>query len=310
MQLYIAIPSWKNKKILNLLRGKCTIRFNKTNNRLNKKQLIKIANRYDGIIIGRLETIDKDVLSHSNLIFIGVAAAGLDNLDRKELAKKKIAIFYTPKTNASSVAEHAMALILSLAKNIINLNNSVRKGKFNKFRHSTFDVKGKTLGIIGAGAIGQEIIIRAKSFDMNIVCYTPHPDRHRDLDVKFTGLNELLRKSDFVSINIPLTDKSKHLIDEKELKLMKPTAFLINTSRGKIVNEKSLIKALKMKWIAGAGLDVFEKEPIPDKKLLKLANLILTPHVAGVSKEAVLGMEEQLVKDIAAFLDGKAIAKY
>ena len=182
------------------------------------------------------------------------------------------------------------------------MDKSVRNEEFEKLRGSGVDLYGKTLGIIGAGHVAKEVIERAKTFGMNILCWTPHPEKHEDLNVKFVELDGLLKNSDFVSIHIRFSKETRNLIGKRELGLMKPTAFLINTSRGEIVDEDALIEALKNKQIAGAGLDVFKEEPTHNKELFKLNNVILTPHAAGISKDARIKMEEKLAKEITEFL--------
>ena len=303
MRIYISIPSWKNEKSLETLRQKAKVVI--ADKRPTQSEFRNIIREYDGAIIGRLHSIDKEVLENSKLKFVGLVAKGTDNIDIDECKKKNVAVFYTPKANTTSVAEHVMTLILSLSKNLVKLDKSVREKQFDEYRYTTIDVKDKTLGVIGAGPIAKEVIKRASSFDMNILCYTPHPKKHNDLEVKFVPLSDLLKNSDFVSINIPLTKNTENFIDTNELSLMKESSFLINTSRGKIVNEKVLIDALKNNRLAGAGIDVFEEEPTHNKELFQLNNVILSPHVAGVSKEALDRMEEHVISDILAFLDDK-----
>jgi len=303
MKVYISIPSWKNKKLITELKKRADIVIAKK--RPNQSEFEKISQNYDGLIIGRLHDVNQKVLENMNLKFIGLLSKGFDNIDKAECKKRKIPVFYTPKANISSVAEHVLALILSLSRNIINLDKSVREKRFDELRLKTIDIKNKTLGIVGAGPIAKEIIKRAKAFEMNIICYTPNQDKHKDLKVEFVSLKNLLKKSDFVSVNIPLKKETTNFIDLKELSLMKSTSYLINTSRGGIVNENSLVKILKDKKIAGAGVDVFEEEPTKNKNLFKLNNVILTPHVAGVSVEALDRMEEHLIRDIISFLDKK-----
>jgi len=305
MKLYVALTTCKNKELLKPLEDNCKVVLNSTGHRPTKSELKELVKEYNGIIIGRLEIIDKDVLKESKLKFIGVLAKGLNNIDLEEVKKKNIALFHTPDANISSVAEHTMALILALSKNLIRLDRSVREGKFNSLRHSTFDVKDKVLGIVGAGPVAREVVRRAVSFEMKVICYTPHPQKHKDFDVDFVPLETLLKDSDFVSLHIPLSEETENTINESEFELMKPTAFLVNTSRGKIVNEDALVEALKNHKIAGAGVDVFREEPMPNKELFKLDNVILTPHVAGVSKESIERMEAHLVEDIISFLENK-----
>lgn len=303
MKIYLSIPSWKNKKIISELEKRADVVISKK--RPSQVEFEKISQAYDGLIIGRLYDINQKVLNNPNLKFVGLLAKGSDNINKAECKRRKIPVFYTPEANVSSVAEHVLTLILSLSKNIINLDRSVRGEKFDELRLKTIDIKNKTLGVIGAGPIAKEVIKRARAFEMNIIYHTPNPDKHKNLRVEFVSLKNLLKKSDFVSINIPLKKETANFIDFKELSLMKPSSYLINTSRGGIVNENALVEVLKDKKIAGAGIDVFEEEPTRNKKLFKLNNVILTPHVAGVSIEALDRMEEHLINDIISFLDKK-----
>lgn len=303
MKIYISIPSWKNKKLISELEKRVDVVIAKK--RPSQIEFEKMSQDYDGLIIGRLHDVNKKVLNNPNLKFVGLVAKGSDNIDKVECKRRNIPVFYTPEANISSVAEHVLTLILSLSKNIVNLDKSVREEKFDEIRLKTIDIKNKTLGVIGAGPIAMEVVKRTRAFEMNIICYTPNPSKHKDLRVEFVSLKNLLKKSDFVSVNIPLKKETANFIDFKELSLMKPSSYLINTSRGGIVNENALIKILKDKKIAGAGIDVFEEEPTKNKKLFKLNNTILTPHVAGVSVEALDRMEEHLIGDIISFLDKK-----
>lgn len=303
MRVYISIPSWKSEKSLEILRQKAEVVV--ADKRPTQSEFRNIIHEYDGAIIGRLHSIDKEVLENSKLKFVGLVARGTDNIDIDGCKKKNVAVFYTPNANITSVAEHVMTLVLSLSKNLVTLDRSVREEQFDEYRYSTIEIKDKVLGVIGAGSIAREVIKRANSFDMKIICYTPHPEKHKNLKVEFVPLADLLKNSDFVSINIPLTKNTENLIDIKELSMMKKSSFLINTSRGKIVNEKALIDALKNNKLVGAGIDVFEEEPTHNKELFSLDSVILSPHVAGVSKEALNRMEEHVIEDIIAFLDGK-----
>jgi len=301
-KLYIIFKNFgKDSNALDLLKEKCDAVINKTGKRPNKEELKKLAREYDGIIISVREIIDKEVLENSKLKFIGVLA-GKENIDLEECKKRNIAVFDIVGSNAISVAEHTFALMLGLAKNLLNMDKSVRNEEFDKLRSSGIDLYGKTVGVIGAGHVAREVIKRAKIFGMNILCWTLHPEKHKDLGVRFVELDELLKNSDFVSLHVRLSEKTRNLIGKRELNLMKPTAFLINTSRGEIIDEDALVKALKNKQIAGAGLDVFKEEPTHNKELFKLENVILTPHAAGISKDAIIRMDEKIAKDIVEFL--------
>ena len=308
MRVYISIPSWKNKdwknkKLLNLFNQKVDIVI--CDKRPTQSEFENIIREYDGAIIGQFHSINKEVLKNSKLKFVGTVTKGTDHIDIEECKKKNVSVFYTPEANITSVAEHVMTLILSLSKNLIKLDRSVREEQFDKYKYFTTDIKDKTLGVIGAGAIATEIIKRANSFDMKIICYTQHPEKHKNLKVEFVSLTDLLKNSDFVSINIPLTKDTENFIDIKELSLMKESSFLINASREKVVNEKALINVLKNNKLAGAGIDVFEEEPTHNKQLFLLDNVILTPHAAGCSKDALDRMEKHVIEDIIAFLENK-----
>ncbi|MBI4599962.1 hydroxyacid dehydrogenase [Candidatus Uhrbacteria bacterium] len=301
--IYISFTNWENKKLLEPLRKMAEVVI--AEKIPTQDEFREMVREYDGVIIGRFHTIDKEVLDHSTLKFVGLVAKGTNNIDVEECKKKNVAVFYTPEANITSVAEHVMTLILALSKNLVKLDKSVREEQFDVYRHSTVEVRDKVLGVIGAGPIAQEVIKRVRVFDMNVMCYTPHPENHQDLNVTFVSLAELLGSADFVSLNIPLSDATKNLIGEKELSLMKKTAFLVNTARGGIVDERALAHALKNHTIAGAGIDVFEEEPTHNKELFECDTAILTPHVAGVSKEALYRMEEHVVNDIIAFLENR-----
>lgn len=303
MRVYISFTNWQNHELLDALKEKCEVVIAKK--RPTQSEFREIVREFDGVIIGRLHEIDKEVLDSARLKFVGLIAKGTNNIDIDECKRKNVAVFYTPEANISSVAEHVLALILALSKNIVTLDKSVREERFDVYRLSTIDVRDKVLGVIGAGPIAQEVIKRARAFGMRIECFTPHPENHQGLDVQFVSLNELLENADFVSVNIPLSDSTKNFIDREQLALMKKTSFLINTARGGVVNEHALVVALKDHALAGAGLDVFEEEPTHNKELFGLDTVILTPHVAGVSKEALRRMEEQVIHDIVSFLENK-----
>lgn len=305
MKIYSAISKWENKSALKKLNQHGEVFL--SSKRPTRDQLIKVASEFDGLIIGRLEQIDKMVVKDSQIGFISIMAKGVNNIELEECKKRNISVFNTPHANIVSVAEHVFALILSLSKKVIKLDQSIRKNKFNKYRFSGIDLTGKTIGVIGAGDIAQEVIKRSKAFGMKVVCYTPHPDKHADLDVDFIDLKNLLEISDFVTIHIPLKDETENFLDKDELSLLKKDAYFVNTSRGKIVNEKALTELLQNKKIAGAGLDVFEKEPLKNSPLLELDNVILTPHAAGVTKDALRRMEKHCVEDIVAFLTNKKV---
>lgn len=303
MRIFISFTNWENKELLEPLKQRAEIVI--AEKMSTQAEFQNIVSDFDGVIIGRIHIINREVLEHSRLKFVGIIGKGVNNIDVEECEKHHVAVLYTPEANIESTAEHTMTLLLALSKNLVQLDKSVRDERFDLYRHSTIEIKDKVLGVIGAGAIAKQVIVRARAFGMKILCHTQHPENHQDLGVSFVALTELLKHADFVSINIPLTHETRNLIDEKELLLMKKSSFLINTARGGIVNENALTHVLKNHLIAGAGIDVFEEEPTHKKDFFVLDNIILTPHVAGISHEGLYRMEQHIVNDVIAFVENK-----
>ena len=225
-----------------------------------------------------------------SLRLLQLLTAGYDKIDLKVTEELGIPVATNGGANAWSVAEHSIALLLTLYRRLIACDKSVRAGKWRQAvsGFDTFEVAGKTIGLIGAGNIGKKVARRLKAFETNILYYDayPAPDMEIELNARRVSLDELLREADIITLHIPLLRETRGLIGQRELSMMKPTAVLLNTSRAEIVDENALIAALTEKRIAGAGLDVFHKEPISlDDPLLKLDNVILSPHVAGHAYE-------------------------
>ncbi|GAG14620.1 unnamed protein product, partial [marine sediment metagenome] len=216
----------------------------------------------------------------------------------------------TPNANMISVAEHTIGFILALAKRLVISDKATRQGNFAlREEFAVSDLEGKTLGIVGVGKVGCTLAKKCKAaFNMKVLSYDPYlsPEKAKEMEVSLSdSLPELLKESDFVSIHVPLTKETRDLIGEEELKLMKSTAFLINVGRGRIVDEKALAKALKEKWIAGAASDVFSQEPPdPDNPLLKIENVILSPHMAALTKECVIRMATGAAQGVLDVLKG------
>jgi D-3-phosphoglycerate dehydrogenase / 2-oxoglutarate reductase len=215
------------------------------------------------------------------------AGVGYDAVDVQAATDHGVVVTITPGANQDAVAEHTFMLMLALAKNLIGQNQPIKDGKWP--RYPGLPLRGRTLGLLGLGRIGKTVALRSRAFGMNIVAYEPFPDRaFIDANgVVLTTQDEVLRQADYVSLHMPASESTKRLIDKRALSLMKPTAFLINTARGALVNEQDLAAALREKKLAGAGLDVFEEEPpLPDNPLFKLDNVLLTAHTAGVDIES------------------------
>lgn len=285
-----------------------------------RKELLKNVNGADAILSLLTDKIDGEVMDAAGktLKIIANYAVGFDNIDLEAAKKHKISVTNTPAPEVTeTVAEHTFALIIALAHHISEADRFAKAGKYQGWNPNLLlgsDVYGKTLGIVGMGRIGFALAQRAvKGFKMKIIYHDikPNLDFEKEYNSKLVDLPTLLKQSDFVSLHVPLLPSTRHLMSREQFKLMKPTAYLINTSRGPIVDEKALLIALKKKQIAGAGLDVFECEPlidcdISDNLALKnFDNIILTPHIASASIETRQAMSRLAAENIIAALEGK-----
>lgn len=256
-----------------------------------KDDLIKAIQGKDGIIIGGEYELDEEIIVAANkLKVISLNCNGFNNIDVEAARRRKIAVTNTPGINNNEVANYIMGQILSIVRHIVRANQVIREGKWvTDDINSSIGLKDSTLGLIGLGSIGQQVAQRANCFGMKVISNVRHPSpkRAKKYDVKFVSKNEIYQKADVVALCCPLTDDTRDLIGEHELKMMKRDAYLINSMRGPIVDEKALYKALNNNWIAGAALDVFGEEPLVDSKLFKLDNVILTPHIAGLVESSI-----------------------
>lgn len=256
--------------------------------------------------------ITKDLLELSeDLWTISRTGGGVDNVDVKAATERGILVTSSLGVNTTSVAEHCFALILALFKQLFITDREVRRNNFRiRYQNLSRDLREKSLGVVGFGRIGSELARYCSTvFNMGIMAHDPYigEDFKKGAGswVTFTSLEELFRKSDVVSIHIPLTKDTKGIINWEYLSLMKPDAFIINTSRGGVINERDLIRALKEGLIAGAGLDVFEKEPLErDNPLLNMKKVILTPHTAALTKECVVRMATSAVMRVIDLFNG------
>ena len=278
---------------------------------LTKKEIIKGVKGKDGLLCLLTDKIDKEILeSEPNLKMIANYAVGYDNIDIKTATDKKIPVSNTPDVLTDATAEMAWALLFSAARRVVEADKFTREGKFKGWAPMLMQgqaITKKTLGIIGTGRIGTAFGLKSKGFDMQVLYFDKEKNRVLEdrLDAKKAEMDELLEKSDFISLHVPLMSSTEHLIGEKELKKMKKTAVLINTSRGPVIDEKALIKALKENWIFGAGLDVYEHEPEISEKLKKLDNVVLQPHSASATIETRTKMSVMAAENMLAGLKGK-----
>lgn len=257
---------------------------------------------YHGLVIRSATKVTSEIIdAATNLKVIGRAGSGLDNVDKGAATKKGIVVMNTPGGNTITTAEHTFALMVALARQIPQATMSIRAGKWEKKKFMGVELFNKTLGVIGIGNIGSQVAKRAQGFAMNVIAYDPFlsEDKAKAMGVEKVILEELFRRSDFITIHTPITPETKNMINKEAIKMMKNGVRIINCARGGIINEKDLYDALVEGKVAGAALDVFEKEPPENNPLLTLDNVISTPHLGAATKEAqenvAIAIAEQIV---------------
>jgi len=292
------------------LRESAEVKLNPSPQPFTKEQLRKEVADVDGVILGA-EKFDEELIAAApRLKIIARYGVGYDNVDVRAATSRRIFVTYTPSVLSDAVADLTFAFILALSRRITEADSYVKSGEWSKNTSFPlgYDLANKTLGIVGCGRIGMKVIERARAFNMNIIYHDVIRNTlaEEKYGAKSVTLEELLRWSDYVSIHVPFTQKTEGLVGKNELMLMKSTAFLINTSRGPVVDQLALYEALKGKRIAGAGLDVFQKEPLAsDDPMLKLSNVVLTPHIGSGTVETRLAMAMMAVDDVIRVLRGK-----
>ena len=267
---------------------------------ISAEELLLSIGNFDALIVRSRTKVTKDVIvSGKNLKIIGRAGVGVDNIDVEAAKSRKIPVLNTPNALTNAVAEFTLGLMLSLARKIPAADFSMKDGKWEKSKYHGTELKGKIYGTIGIGKIGQKVAELSKAFGMQIVANDVipiPPELISRLSIRVSTQEEVFSLSDYVDIHVPLTPETENLANYSKFRLMKKTAFLINTSRGKVVNEKDLLRALNEKVIAGAALDVFEAEPPTSMELIKNENVIATPHIAGQSAEAQSAAGTEIVE--------------
>jgi len=299
------------EKGLDLLRKYHDIQVNPENRVLEKHEIIKGVKGKDGLLCLLTDTIDKEIIeSEPKLKMIANYAVGYNNIDIDAATAQGIPVSNTPGVLTDATSEMAWALLFAVARRIVESDQFTRDGKFKGWDPMLLhglDIKGKTLGVIGTGRIGTAFALKSKGFSMNVL-YTDkerNPVLEEELQAEQVPLETLLQDADFISIHVPLIDETYHLIGEKEFRMMKKDAVLINTSRGLVVDEQALIQVLKEKRIFGAGLDVYEHEPEVPKELIKLDNVVLQPHSASATVNSRTGMAIMAAKNMIAGLKGE-----
>jgi D-3-phosphoglycerate dehydrogenase len=301
-KVFIPEPEWEESH--KVLEGIAEVKMGKPGEIYTEDKLIKEIKDVDAIIITSQHHVTRKVIEASNRLKTIVkfgSKPGIDNVDAEAATEKGIVVVYGPGANSDSVAEHTICLILALLKKIYVASSQLKQGKWRDTDLLGYELLGKTLGIIGLGSVGCKVAEKIKGFGVKIIAHEPYNKQNAKIvGAKLVDLRTLLKESDIITIHTSLTENTIHLIGEEELKLMKRSAFIINTARGAIIDEKALIKALKEGWIAGAALDVFTEEPPQsDNPLLKMDNVVVTPHSASYTfdafrKEAFMAVEETL----------------
>ena len=296
---------------LKLLKTRCIVRVYPQDQPISRQELIKNVRWCDALLCLLTDKIDREILAvNPRLQVVSNYAVGFDNIDLKSATEKGIPVTNTPGTLEDAVAEHTFALLFTLTKRIVEADRFTRAGKYHAWAPLLFigtQLKGKILGIVGLGRIGSLVAEKAVAMGIDVL-YSDvrrNTDFEKQFNARYVKLPELLRTSDFVSLHVPLVPATRHLIGKKELNQMKRTAYLINTSRGPVVDENALVAALQKKRIAGAALDVYEFEPKIASGLKRLDRVVLTPHIASATLEARQAMSKIAAENILAVLAGR-----
>jgi D-3-phosphoglycerate dehydrogenase len=242
-----------------------------------------------------------------HLRVVGRAGAGVDNIDLEAATRRGIVVVNAPGGNTVAAAEHALALLMSVARRVPQADAALKQGRWERSKFIGVEVHGKTLGLVGLGRVGSEVARRAIGLEMHVLAYDPYvpAERMRRLGLEPADLETVLAQSDFISLHVPLTDETRGLLNAKRLTLLKPTAYLINAARGGLIDEQALIKALDAGQLAGAGLDVFSKEPATDNPLAAHPKVVATPHLGASTVEAQSQVAVQVAEQMAAVLKGR-----
>lgn len=298
--------------VVNAVRLEHEVIINEQNTPMPRDQIVRHSTDIDGLLPMVTDTIDDQLMGMApKLRIIANYGVGYDNIDVAAATARGIWVTNTPGVLTDATADVTFALILAVARRVVEGDKRIRAGKFPKWAPMPFlghDVTGKTLGIIGLGRIGRAVARRARGFDMPVLYHNRNrlPEaEERELSATYADLKTLLSESDFVSLHVSFSSETRHLIAREELKMMKQTAYLINASRGPVVDEHALVDALRAGIIAGAGLDVFEKEPELAPGLTELDNVVLVPHIGSATVETRYKMAELAVKNLLAGLKGQ-----
>jgi D-3-phosphoglycerate dehydrogenase len=275
---------------------------------LGRDELLEAIGEYEALIVRSRTKVPKEVIDRgAKLKVVAMAGIGVDHIDVAHATTKNIAVVNAPAGSTYSVAELAIGLIIALSRLVSKADSSMKAGLWEKKKLKGAELHGKTLGLIGIGRIGREVAERAKCFGMKLLAYDPYvpSDQMTEIGVQPAELEELLANSDYVSVHAAFTPETKGLVNLERMKKMKSAAYIVNTARGGIIDEKDLYDALKENVIAGAALDVFAEEPLKDSPLARLDNIILTPHIGANTREAQKKAGVTVAEDVLRVLAGE-----
>jgi len=278
--------------------------------KISKEELLNIISPYDVLIVRSGTKVTREVIEKGeNLKIIGRAGVGLDNIDIEAATEYGIIVMNAPEGNTISAAEHTIALIFSLARNIPIANQTLKNGKWEKKKFVGTELYGKTLGIIGLGRIGKRVANLAKGIGMKVIGYDPYVSEEeiRELGITMVNFEGVLKQADILTFHLPLTEETYHMISDKEFEIMKDGVMIVNCARGGIIDEEALVRYLKKGKVKGAALDVFEKEPIESSPLFEFENVIVTPHLGASTKEAQINVACQLATQIVEAINKKIV---
>ena len=280
--------------------------------KLELEQLKAMIADYDALIVRSQTKVGAEVIQLAKkLKVIGRAGVGLDNIDVDAATRNGIVVVNAPTGNIIAAAEHTIALMLALARNVPQANSYLKSGKWRREEFVGTEIRNKTLGIIGLGNVGSEVAKRVQAFEMRVIAHDPFVSQNyaQNLKVELVSMNQLLKEADFITLHVPLTATTKKLIGAKELARLKPTARIINCARGGVIDEEALLKAIKAGKIAGAAFDVFDHEPVTDSPLFKEDKIIVTPHLGASTIEAQTSVAKDVAAEVLAVLQGQ-FSKY
>jgi len=304
----ILITEFMNEESIKTLKKKFNVKYDKELFKDEKKIKEEISN-FEAIIVRNKTQLQKTILDKAiKLKFVGRLGVGLDNIDKEYCKKKNIHVQIASGINADSVAEYVIGSSLHLIKNLTLFNNDTKKGMWPRSSFKSRELKEKTFGLIGFGAIGKKVCGLAQSFGSKVISYDPYVDKklENEFNLKFLPFDDVITNSDIISIHVPLNNETKSLINTNAFKKMSKKPVLINTSRGSVVNEEDLINAYKNKIISGFALDVFENEPVDENFYTKIDdtfNCIITPHISGVTEESNKKISEFITNKLINFFN-------